>query len=205
LPTVPLLPYRNQVGGHSPILRFSDKAICKPLVERERQFYESVDAIRPALSRFLPSYLGIKHPNEDPNVHQFILLEDLTNGLRRPCILDLKMGTRQHGIDATEAKRRNKIKKCAMTTSKSLGVRMCGMQVYKTQKSRFLFQDKYYGRSLNDKTFKRSLLEYLDNGEEIVVHHIPTLLRKLIDLYRLVMSIHGFRFYASSLLIVYDG
>ncbi|KAJ1960746.1 inositol polyphosphate kinase kcs1 [Dispira parvispora] len=141
----------------------------------------------------------------DSNTHRFILLEDLTNGLRRPCILDLKMGTRQHGIDASEKKRQSKVSKCMRTTSKSLGVRMCGMRVYKTNKSRFLFQDKYYGRSLNDKTFKRSLLEFLDNGEDIGVHHIPTLLRKLCDLYRVVLTMHGFRFYGTSLLVVYDG
>ncbi|KAJ1660423.1 inositol polyphosphate kinase kcs1 [Dispira simplex] len=154
----------------------------------------------------LEETIGEPSPTKtDSNTHRFILLEDLTNGLRRPCILDLKMGTRQHGVDASEKKRQSKISKCMRTTSKSLGVRMCGMRVYKTNKSRFLFQDKYYGRSLNDKTFKRSLLEFLDNGEEIGVHHIPTLLRKLCDLYRVVLAMHGFRFYGTSLLVVYDG
>jgi len=39
------------------------------------------------------------------------------------------MGTRQHGDDATEAKRLGHTKRCAETTSSSLGLRVCGMQV----------------------------------------------------------------------------
>ncbi|KAJ1819236.1 inositol polyphosphate kinase kcs1, partial [Coemansia sp. RSA 2599] len=120
----------------------------------------------------------------DGSTHQFILMADLTASMKRPCILDLKMGTRQHGVNAVSKKVVSQTVKCAATTSKELGVRMCGLQVFKADRNRYLFQDKYYGRSLNKFTFQRSLLEFLDNGQDVLVFMIPSLLTRLRSLYR---------------------
>ena len=56
LGAVELKPYNHQVGGHSTVYRFSRRAVCKQLNNRENEFYETVERYHPELLDFLPRY-----------------------------------------------------------------------------------------------------------------------------------------------------
>lgn len=56
LGAVELKPYNHQVGGHSTVYRFSRRAVCKQLNNRENEFYETVERHHPELLDFLPRY-----------------------------------------------------------------------------------------------------------------------------------------------------
>jgi inositol-hexakisphosphate 5-kinase len=51
---VVLEPYSHQVGGHSTMFRFSRRAVCKQLNNRENEFYERIEQRHPDMLRFLP-------------------------------------------------------------------------------------------------------------------------------------------------------
>jgi inositol-hexakisphosphate 5-kinase len=79
---------------------------------------------------------------------EYLVLGDLTHAYSRPCVLDIKMGSRQHGEDAPPAKAASHSAKCAATTSLALGLRLCGMQVYDEVEQRYILWDKHWGRQL---------------------------------------------------------
>lgn len=305
---VQLEPFVHQVGGHSSMLRFNDNTVCKPLIFRERYFYETMP---PEIKEFTPQYRGVvevsfvedddgyvhlvafapkkkskrhlspgsspsssgegvqsdsdsesnstkyrrgfrmrrtgsieidineeKTPvdtatkdkdillsagynpwslhcqkaqltkmwkNKGTETHKFILLENLASRYKMPCILDLKMGTRQHGDDASEEKRQHQVRKCESTTSSTLGLRICGMQVYQGKTGHYRCHNKYYGRRLTTEGVEQTLYEYLHNGYNVRLELISAIVERLRRLHAMLSKQNAFRFYSSSLLIMYEG
>ncbi|KAF7639777.1 Kinase [Meloidogyne graminicola] len=106
----------------------------------------------------------------------FIVLEDLVAQFAKPCVIDLKMGTRQHGDDASAQKKLTQTQKC--------------------------FVNKYEGRRMDHSQFCDALLKFFKVAGKRRTRRI---IEELIKLRKLLARAMGFRFFSSSLLIAFDG
>jgi hypothetical protein len=140
-PMTSIEPHPHQVAGHGALLRNRARGtVLKPLAAAELSAYRRAPAV--LRDSFLPRLSGVTDahgcslpdgsvPGSQPpgDATVFLELEDLTAGMARPCLLDIKVGTRQHTAAMTERKIAYLTAKCAATTSAALGVRVTGIEV----------------------------------------------------------------------------
>ena len=146
------------------------------------------------------------------------MLENVAAGLRKPNILDVKLGARLWADDAPPAKRQKFDALSEITTSKPLGFRIAGMKTWIGAKAAGLspggpdgykVYDRHYGRALTPETVREGFENYffIDSASITKKFARRVIKRFLGDLRGLqeVLEKEESRMYSASLLFVYEG
>ncbi|KAK0179748.1 hypothetical protein PV327_005470 [Microctonus hyperodae] len=206
----PFDPMKNTTG----MLRCCNGCILKPgekeiLQEREIMFYEKIqssdDSIFSELSNFTPKYYGTVEFNIMNEQVKFLKLQDITDGMMEPCVMDIKIGKRTWDPLADSEKREKEMKKYA-ESKEAFGFCIPGFQVYNLTTGNLTKYNKDYGKKLNAKTVIEAIKIFLNLTEqpspcrEFVIKLLSPLW-KILAFFRLQKKL---RFYSSSILIAYD-
>ncbi|GLH12419.1 Kinase [Gryllus bimaculatus] len=214
------VPLEYQVAGHTfgdgkselGMLKRKDGLVLKPIEkpvygERELKFYQELqkatDPISVALRSFVPEFHGATVLKMQEKDVRFIVLKDATFGFAEPCIMDIKIGRQTWDPEASLEKMEGERKKYA-ECKRDLGFCIPGFQVYRIATGKVLKLGKDYGKRLNKNTVKDALRLFL-NAEAGLSREL--MLQLLACLWRILCwyrSQRRFRFYSSSLLLVYD-
>lgn len=76
--------------------------------------------------------------------------------------------------------------------------------MYNKEKKCFTCKNKYFGRQLSEESFKQTLRQFLHNGRKVQLETTDAIISKLKELRSIISKLDSFRFFTSSLLILYD-
>jgi len=207
-----------QVAGHGSwdksqaILTNKDGCILKPIQPpprgvRELEFYQEVnsDTASPEVAQFLPfipQFFGSCNKRNG----QFMMIENLTGGMKKPCIMDIKVGAKTYGPDATEKKKANADASYA-GTKVPFGFSVLGMSVYQGKnKEEFVVKSKDYGKALVKDSINDFVSLYFDKENATPNTRIlmEDIIEKLENIKELFSQQKSFHIFGSSILFVYD-
>nr|KAF7429764.1 hypothetical protein H0235_006162 [Vespula pensylvanica] len=212
----------SQVAGHSfdnekqtiGMLRAPLGRVLKPITkphlgDREISFYEnlqnSCDETILELKNYVPKYFGTTEILfSDKNI-KFVVLQDITEGMAEPCVMDIKIGKRTWDPLASEEKRISEEKKYARS-KEAYGFCITGFQVYCLSSGELKKFDKNYGKTLTPEAVVEALKIFLNVTPQRpacrqLIVKLLSLLWKILVIFR---KQENFRFYSSSILIAYD-
>jgi len=192
--------FDQQTGGHEGAFhKEEENKIMKHGGKAETAFYEEIH-LYPTLQSLAPQFFGIKELNDK----KYIVIEDLTHGFKKPCILDVKIGKQSYGEDASEEKKASMEAKDKKSTTWTLGARITAMKVFRHDINDYIKKGKAEGKDVTAENFGSALSEYFHNGKELRKSLIPKFLEKIYKIKEWAESQSDLRIYSSSILFVYD-
>ena len=172
----------------------------------EENFYKTIttDPSLKILKSLCPKFHGVVYNDKN---EAFLKLEDLTKPFKNPCIIDIKIGRVTWDPNASKEKRLKEESK--YPPLKNLGFQLLGCRVghpsginMNTTKL-----DKSWGRSYNEKNISDGLKLFLSGAGSIKRSEFikQEVIRRLFEIQKWFSCQTSFRFYASSILILYEG
>lgn len=222
--------YSFQIAGHhyskqksenfGVLLCKKTNRLLKPLQSPPRgptevQFYENVwngraieskdpDAsIFIRLKDFVPRFYGTRKISCSGNKGEFIELENLTVSFQKPCVVDIKIGSRTW--DPLASKEKIEYEKSKYPYAEKLGFRFLGCMIYRDNVSLYEFRDKDWGKNLNEDEIITALKFIFPHERETCEILVICVLRKLHRILTFFQGQRRFTFYSSSILISYEG
>jgi len=163
------------------------------------------------LRNLIPPFFGVAvlepvsedYDSEPHSASEYIVMGDIIQNFRTPCVLDLKIGRQTWSPDAPAEKISHEKSKYAETKDK-LGLSLTGMLVYDIKKGKTVRREASFGKQLDPITLRDSLGEFLN--EKVGVHQFiaKTLVKKLLKVKEFFCAQKQYAFYSSSLLVAYD-
>lgn len=208
----------HQIAGHTneKVRRYRENCILKPrikvdLFDREVKFYEDIFGSNVTEQiEFLAKYFGVVYLLNENNNNKdsvtllpHIVLSDLTLGYRNPCVIDIKMGRQTFEPTASREKKDREIKK--YPHQHEIGFRITGLKVWDEKVNMYHYKNKAFGRSIIPEQVVQALAFFFQNGIEIRTDVISGLIPRLKGLLKWMKVQNRYKFYCSSILVVYDG
>ncbi|KAL0591869.1 hypothetical protein ABG067_001012 [Albugo candida] len=134
----------------------------------------------------------------------FLVLEDLTWKFDKPCVMDVKLGTKSY--EATACSEKVAYEKSKFPLQEEMGFRIQGIKVYDPSACRYIEYDKYFGRLPTSKedvsrTFAHYFQFLSQTRRKQVIREFIVRLEQLKSWFE---TQHDFEFIASSLLFMHD-
>ncbi|KPJ02486.1 Inositol polyphosphate multikinase [Papilio xuthus] len=171
--------YALQVAGHQTtkdtkylgLLQCSNGRILKPILKesqkREVDFYERLASTKDPdlleLRKFTPQYYGVRQFAYNGHELEYIMLEDLTERMLEPCIMDVKIGKRTWDKFASAEKiasEESKYRRCKQEYCFCIP----GYQVYRVDRGDLHKYGKDHGKRLHGHMVIAAIRNYLNAG-----------------------------------------
>ncbi len=221
-----LMPLKIQIAGHGSegdghraILKREDGKLLKPVQAppkgvREVEFYESInkskEAVDLVVKRNIPTYYGIERVGVTNGVtvmEEFLVLRDITEGFELPNVMDVKIGAKTWGPDATEKKIAQESSKYVGTKG-PLGFSVLGMIIHNIDidntGSEAKMYEKSFGKNLKTEDVHLVPEIFFDDIHDPPVELIEVVVDKMSRILEDFESQRKYKIFASSLLLSYD-